>query len=181
MHFRAVHGHRVDTIASFKGAPHTVELMKRYALESQRNPIVRLTAEEVVSGLDPKDYLSEINAIYNFVIGHVRYANDPRTIELVRRPERILKEIIAGKTPSVDCDDMVTLEAALYLSLGRGVRIITVAFQNAFFRGRRQFSHVFLQVQEPRSKRWVNIDPVAAEETGRMLRKVKAFKIWPVA
>ena len=180
MHFRAVHGN-VDTIAPFKGAPHTVALIKRYALESQRSPIVRLTAEEIVSGLDSKDYLSEIEAIYNFVIGHVRYANDPRTIELVRRPELVLREIVAGKTPSLDCDDMVTLELALYLSLGRRVRIITVAFNHAFFRGKRQFSHVFMQVQEPRSKAWINIDPVAAEETGKMLTKVKALKIWEVA
>jgi hypothetical protein len=142
---------------------------------------VRLTAEEIVSELYAKDYNSEIQAIYNFVLAHCRYANDPRTTELVRRPERLIKEITSGKTPSIDCDDMVTLEAALLLSLGRSVRIMTVAFNNAFFRGNRQYSHVLLQAQEPLSKEWINVDPVAAEETGKMLGKVKALKIWPVA
>ena len=180
MQFRALHG-RVDTIGPFRGAPHTVDLIKRYALESQRQPIVRLTAEEIVSGLYAKDYASEIQAVYHFVVSHTRYANDPRTIELVRRPERLLQDIVAGKKPSTDCDDMVTLEAALLLALGRSVRIVTAAFNNAFFRGKRQYSHVYLQAQEPRSKKWVTLDPVAAEETGPMLRKIKALKVWSVA
>jgi len=178
--FRALHG-QVDVAAPFKGAPHTVGLIKRYALESQRNPVVRLAAEEVISGLDSKDYLSEIHAIYYFVLGHTRYANDPRTVELVRKPERVIREIAAGKVPSLDCDDLVTFLAALLLSLGRHVQILTVAFQKAYYKGRLQYSHVLLRVQEPRTGKWVILDPVAAEDTEKMFKRIVAIKIWPLA
>jgi hypothetical protein len=155
--------------------------MQRYAIDAQRNPLVRLLAEEIVTGLAPKDFLSEILAVYNFTCSHLRYANDPRTIELIKRPERIIKEIAAGKTPSVDCDDIATFMAALLLSLGRHVRIVTVAFRKMVYKGNVQYSHVFLQAQEPRSMKWITLDPVAAEDTDKMLSEVRVIKYWPVA
>ena len=175
------YGHRLEFEAPFLGAPQTVALVKKYALESQRSTSVRLLAEEIVCNLGSKDYLSEIIAVYYFVLHNTRYANDPRTIELVRRPERIVAELMAGKTPSLDCDDLVCLIAALCLSLGREVRIVTVAFQNAFYQGQRQYSHVILQVKEPRTHVWIVLDPVAAEDTNQMLKRTRFFKLWAVA
>lgn len=169
---------RLDVSAPFRGAPSTVALIKRYALESQSSPDVRLLAEEIVSELQSKDYGSEIKAIYNFIIAHTRYANDPRTVELVKRPTLVIRELASGKVPSLDCDDLVTLLAALYLSLGRRVRIVTMAQSDVFVGGHRQYSHVFLQVQEPFTRVWISVDPVAAEKTRRMLRTAKAFKVW---
>ena len=178
----------------FHGAPHTVEHIKRVALEAQEHYQVRLLAEDVCGRLGPKDYLSEILAIYYWVCGHVRYMNDPRTIELVRSPRELLvrlqsnvsklRGVYAGKgswKPSLDCDDITALLAALYLALGREVRIITVAFRDAFFNNQRQYQHVYVQVREPRTMQWIVADPVAAEATGEMLRRIKAVKIWPIA
>jgi len=153
--------------APFRGAPQTVALIKQYALDAQSHPSVRLLAEGIVGGLGPKDCVSEIAAIYYYVIGHTRYANDPRTVELVRRPERIIAEINAGKVPSLDCDDLVVLEAALLLSLGREVRVITIAFDKAKYKGQIQYSHVYLQAKEPRTSKWIVLDPVAAEDTAQ--------------
>lgn len=167
--------------APFKGAAQTVALIKQYALEAQSDPRVRLLVEEIVSGLGSKDYVSEIAAVYYYVISHTRYTNDPRTVELVRRPERIVAEILSGKTPSLDCDDLVAFEAALLLTLGREVRVVTIAFQKMQHQGEVQYSHVYLQVKEPRTSRWIVLDPVAAEETATMLRQGKAIKIWPLA
>ena len=127
---------------------------------------------------------------------HTRYANDPRTIELVRSPrdllERLkqnvnaLRDVFAQGShgtwkPSLDCDDLTALIAALCLSLGREVRICTVAFKNMFFRGTRQYSHVYLQVREPRTLAWIVMDPVAAETTPEMLGRIKAIKFWAIA
>lgn len=174
-------GHRLDFEAPFRGAPQTVALIKKYALEAQGNPNVRLLAEEIVHNLGAKDYTSEIIAIYNFVCGHTRYMNDPRTVELVRRPERIVAELAAGKTPSLDCDDIVCLIVALALACGRETRICTVAFKTVYYNGEKQYSHVYCQVKEPRSSQWITLDPVAAEETRSMLGRIKEIKIWPVA
>ena len=174
-------GHTLDALADFRGAKQTVGLIKRYALEAQRKPEVRLLAEQAIQGLRSKDYTSEIAALYYFVLDHTRYSNDPRTIELVRRPERIVREMMSGKTPSLDCDDLVALLAALLLSVGREVQVVTVAFRHAFYNGERQYSHVFLRVIEPRTRQWINLDPVAAEDTNQMLRRGVAFKYWPLA
>lgn len=184
----------------FAGAPHTVRHVRRLAVEAQRFYPLRALAEEIVGRLGSKDYLSEILAIYYWVLGNVRYANDPRNVELVRSPAEVLerlKRFVAALAPiahaqqlgqqvppwrpSLDCDDMVTLMVALLLSLGREVQITTVAFHDAFVQGQRQFSHVLIRVREPRTGQWIILDPVAAESTAEMLQRVKAVKFWPIA
>jgi hypothetical protein len=165
----------------FRGAPHTVHHIKRVALEAQAYYPLRLLAEDIVAAIGSKDALSEILAIYYWVLAHTRYANDPKTIELVRSPRLIVDRLRAGAKPSVDCDDLTALLCAMFLAMGREVRIVTVAFKNAFYNGQRQYQHVYLQVREPRSGQWIVLDPVAAESAGEMLRRVKAVKIWPVA
>jgi hypothetical protein len=155
--------------------------MKDAALRSQAHLPVRLLAEEICKHLQSKDYLSEILSIYYFVLHNTRYMRDPRTVELVRAPHLIVRELTAGKVPNIDCDDSSALIASLLLAMGCECRIVTVAFNDRFYRGQRQFSHVFCQAHEPHSKAWVTLDPVAAEKTGQMLRRVKAAKIWPIA
>lgn len=172
---------RTDVLGEFRGAPATVELVSRYAREAQRDSGVRLFAESLVEGVQSKDYLSEILAVYHAVLQRVRYANDPRSVELVKKPSWVVAQMRAGGVPSLDCDDLVALEAALLLSLGREVRAVTVAFADAFVDGQRQFSHIYLQVREPRTRTWITLDPVAAEDTAQMLRRVRAMKIWPIA
>jgi hypothetical protein len=155
-------------------------------LEAQGYYPLRLLAEDVCGQLGSKDYLSEILAIYYWVLSHTRYANDPRTVELVRAPREVLErlkhavsQLRSGWRPSLDCDDLTALLVAPFLSMGREVRIVTVAW-DAFFRGQRQFQHVYLQVREPRTSQWIVL--------GRRRRghrchaePVKAAKIWPIA
>lgn len=181
--------------APFKGAPHTVQQIKAFALEAQRDYSLRLLAEDLIGRLPPKDYLSETLAVYYWVLANTRYANDPRTIELVRAPGEPLARLraaVAGLRenvrsaqprwrPSLDCDDMTTFLLALFLVLGREARVVTVAFQHAFYQGKRQYQHVLIQVREPRTNQWILLDPVAAESTAEMVRRVKAVKIWPIA
>ena len=171
---------QLQLLEPFRGAEHTVALMRQYALEGQRDLSVRYLAEQAIQDIQSKDYLSEIAAIYYLLLGYFRYANDPRNVELVKRPGLLARQILDGFRPSIDCDDFITLYAAMALSVGREVRFATAAFQNAFYRGQRQYSHVYLQVREPRTTAWIVIDPVAAEDTGTMLRRIRAVKYWPV-
>ncbi len=155
---------------------------------------LRLLAEEIIGRLPSKDYLSEILAIYYWVLGHTRYANDPRNVELVRSPEEVIARlqdhvarllpVARGEAtwkPSLDCDDLCCLLCGLFLQVGREVQIVTVAFNENFVHGQRQYGHVYLRVREPRTSTWIVLDPVAAEGAAEMLSRVKAFKIWPVA
>ena len=159
----------------------TVAVMIDGALRSQDHLEVRLLAEEICNGLGSKDYASEIIAIYYFVLSRTRYMRDPRTIELVRAPHVVVKELATGATPNLDCDDMTALLVALLLAIGAEVRIVTVAFRKAIYQGKVQYSHVYCQAREPRTGAWITLDPVAAEDTPSMLRRVKEMKIWPVA
>lgn len=155
--------------------------MRRAALDSQSNLAVRQLAEAACAGLDSKDYTSEYLALYNLLLQRCRYMRDPRTVELVRAPYLVAQEILAGGRPNLDCDDLSAMLGALVLAVGGNVRFVTVAFRNAFYNGERQYSHVFAQALEPRSGLWIVLDPVAAEKTGEMMRRVRAAAIWPVA
>lgn len=159
----------------------TVEVMIDGALRSQNHLPLRLLAEEICQKLGSKDYLSEILAIYYFVLGNTRYMRDHRTIEFVRAPHVLVDELLAGHTPNLDCDDISALLTALLLAIGCEVQIVTVAFRSMTYRGNKQYSHVYCQAREPRSGAWITLDPVAAEDTPRMLGRVKEVKIWPVA
>lgn len=150
-------------------------------LASQGNSLVRQTAEANCRNIRSKDYTSEILANHNFVESKSRYMRDPRTVELVKAPYIVAAQIARGETPSLDCDDMAALEGALHLATGCEVRIVTVAFRHMFYQGERQFSHVYVEAREPRSRAWIVCDPVAGVETGKMLKRVVALKIWPVA
>lgn len=167
----------------YRGAPQTVAVIADGALKAQEHLPVRLLAEEITQGVANKDYLSEILAIYHWTLPpkHLRYVNDPRTVELVRQPHVIVDEIRAGRRPGLDCDDLVALICALLLAIGREVQIVTVALQHMFHAGERQYSHVYCRAREPRSRRWIVLDPVAAEDTSKMLRRAVAFKYWPLA
>jgi hypothetical protein len=106
---------------------------------------------------------------------------DPRTVELVKAPYLIAQEILDGGRPSLDCDDFAGMECAMGLAMGGPAQLATVAFRRMFYEGRQQYSHVFGEVQEPKTGRWIALDPVAAEGTAQMMRRVVAAKIWPVA
>jgi hypothetical protein len=165
----------------YRGAPQTIQVMRKAALDSQSNLAVRQLAEAACAKLDSKDYTSEYLALYNLLLQTCRYMRDPRTVELVRAPYLVAQEILQGGRPSLDCDDLAAMLGALVLAVGGNVRFVTVAFKNAFFNGQRQYSHVFAQALEPRTGLWIVLDPVAAEKTGEMMTRIKAAAVWPVA
>jgi transglutaminase-like putative cysteine protease len=166
---------------SFKGAPHTAQKVVQAALMSQGYYVVRQMAEDICREIRSKDTLSDGAAIYHFVQSETRYMRDPRTIELVKAPYHVCDQLRAGQRPALDCDDYAALIAALMLSVGAPARVVTVAFQNQFYKGERQYSHIFAQFAEPKTGTWVTLDPVAGENTQKMLSRVIASKIYPVA
>jgi len=174
------HDHNILWL-DYRGAPQTIAVIKRAAVESQAKPNVRMLAEEVTKHLANKDTLSEALAYYNLVLDRTRYMRDPRNVEYVRAPWVVVDQLMAGHTPGLDCDDMTALICALAAISGAECRAVTVAFRNMFYKGRRQYSHVFAQVREPRTGKWITLDPVAGDKTKEMISRVVAAKFWPVA
>lgn len=165
----------------YYGAPQTIEVMRRSILEDADHFDTRQLAEAVCEGLDSKDYLSEYHALYFFLLQRTRYMRDPRRTELVRAPWVISRQILAGHRPSIDCDDMSNWLCAAIVAVGGRVDLVTCAFQRIYFEGRVQHSHVFSRALEPRTKSWIVLDPVAAERTPEMLRRIVDASTWPVA
>lgn len=165
----------------YRGAPQTIAVMRKAALGAQSDFATRQLAEAVCEGLDSKDYSSEYLALYHFLLANSRYMRDPRTVELVRDPTELSKQMLAGRRPSIDCDDGALWLASAVLSIGGHAEFDTVAFSDMFYDGRRQYSHVFTTALEPRSRQKIVLDFVAAEKTPEMLRRVKAAETWPIA
>ncbi len=155
--------------------------MHRAALDSQDKLVTRRFVEWCCQNVASKDYLSEYLAVHYCLLARCRYMRDPKTVELVKAPYLVFDEILRGGTPSIDCDDFAACEEAAILSLGGSVQLVTVAFHDMFYEGRRQYSHVFARALEPRSKTWVILDPVAAPREREMLSQVKAAAFWPCA
>lgn len=166
---------------AYYGAPQTIKVMAKAALDDANHFATRQLAESVCEGLDSKDYASEYLALYHYLLQHSRYMRDPRRVELVRAPYVLSRQMMEGHIPSIDCDDMATWLAAAIMSVGGAVDLCTVAFQLMMYRGQQQFSHVFVRGLEPRTRVYMVLDPVAAEKTPQMLRRVRAAKVWPIA
>lgn len=150
-------------------------------MKSQTKTELRTLAEDICRGLRSKDYLSEALAFYHYVDAYTRYMRDPRTVEFVRAPYIIAQQLLSGVRPQLDCDDMAALLAALVAITGGRCRVATLAFQNLFYRGERQYSHVLAQAFEPKSGTWLCLDPVAGPRTQKMLKQAVAVKFWPIA
>lgn len=166
---------------AYSGAPQTIQVMRRAVLEDGNHFETRQLAESVCEGLESKDYVSEYLALYQFLLARTRYMRDPRRVELVRAPYMVSKQIMAGHRPSLDCDDMATWLAAAVTCVGGAAEFATVAFQDMMYGSQRQYSHVLTRAVEPRTRIRIILDPVAAEKTPQMLRRVKYASIWPIA
>lgn len=169
-------------VVPFDGTDQTLEMMGKYALgpEGEQSFYVRQWAESIVREVPPKDYLSEILALYGWAKSPaLRYTNDALHVEQVKSPLRILREIEQTGTSLVDCDDIATLLCALGMVLGRRAQFAVVGFsapEPSLGRGSRvrspgQFTHVFARLLEPRSKEWIFVDPVAGTRDAEMAKR----------
>jgi hypothetical protein len=163
------------SLGRFRGTPQTIKLMKEYAIgnEGERSFMVRQAAEAIVRHISPKDYLSEILALYGWVRSPaLRYTNDALHVEQVKSPQRILMEVATMGASLVDCDDLATLVAAMALTLGRRPQFVIVGFGAPGV-----YTHVFVRILEPRSKEWIIVDPVAGSRDAEMARRAKHYDI----
>lgn len=169
-------------LGAFRGTPHTVDEMIRASLgdEGERSYKVRHWAERITRWLAPKDYLSEILALRTWATPHpafgpLRYTNDQLHVEMVKTPWRILTEIEQSGRSLVDCDDIACLLAAMGMALGRKATFVIAAFG-----GNQQYTHVFARLLEPRSGKWIVVDPVAGSKERQMLLAITKHKIYEI-
>lgn len=165
------------TIAPFRGPADTVHKM----IEQLRGPrgvqstLVRSLKDHIVRELQPKDYLSEILAVRNFVAERCRYSNDALIVEQIQDPERLAQQIVTYGKAVGDCDDITNLIACLTLQLGRETELVIVGFGPP-----GQYTHIFARAKEPRSGQWIILDPVAGTNEDKMQRRVTTYQVWKI-
>ncbi len=148
--------------------------------------LVRSMAEQAVHQLQPKDYLSEMIAIRNWVATHLRYTNDSLTTEVVKDPQRLVEEILARGKAIADCDEIGEIIATMCRQVGREAEFVTVGFSGPKIWKRAQhwnsneFSHVFARAKDPKSGQWIVLDPVAGTDEAKMLRRVTSWRAWRI-
>lgn len=137
--------------------------MRELTREGKKNPLVRQTAVVLTQGLEQKDHIGEIKALFNFVKNRIRYVRDIRGVETLHTPEVLLK------LKQGDCDDKSILLASLLESLGFQTRFIAVGFQppvkNMFGNLQAQgYSHVFPEVYL--KGKWIPLETTEPVELG---------------
>lgn len=164
-------------IRPFHGPEDTILLMISMTVgpRGEQSTLVRSLKDHIVRDIAPKDYLSEILAVRNFVAEKIKYSNDALAVEQVQDPERMCQEIVQFGKCVADCDEIALLIGTLCRQLGREIEYVTVGFGRP-----NSFAHVFCRVQEPKSGQWIICDPVAGTDESTMLRRVTTHKIWSI-
>lgn len=137
---------------------------------------LRLTIEEIIRGINPRDKLSQLVAIYHWFNRRFHFVNDPIQVELVKDPERLLEEISARGIAIGDCDDASTFLGAAPRTLGIPTRLVRTGFRDVP-KGRLEgpFTHVLVVAQD-QWKRPIVLDPVAGRRSREMLGRVRQYK-----
>jgi len=133
-----------------KDLAQTVEVIRRFILESSHNLRLRRLVARLIKKCKDKDFPCYIEKIVSFVKSKVHYVDDPQKLEILQSPEKTL-EIGIG-----DCDDQAILTGALLRIAGFPVRIV-LGDPNKDGR----FEHVYLKVMLP-NKTWLTVDPTAS-------------------
>lgn len=137
------------------GVEQTLRQMRRLVLESAHDPDVIGWAQDVVRFLPERDPDAAANAFLRWVRSNVRYTEDPVTVEAVKTPEAMLRELVEKGRITGDCDDQVTLLAAGLNAVGVDTEFVVVAADPNF----PDYSHVLVQYASDR-RGWVTMDPI---------------------
>lgn len=169
------------TVEPYRGTDHTVQVMRQLARgeKGERSVKVRRHTEQIIGQLRPKDYSSELIAICRWWGNAGRYTRDPLHVEMLRDPERLVDDALAGKL-AIDCDEFATAIGAGCLCIGARVQFVTVGFSPPAPGQPKIHTHVFCRAQDPRTKTWWVLDPVAGRRTARMVKRVKQFTAFEV-
>ena len=171
------------SIRPFRGAKDTLDLMAKLALgdRGERSVVVRRFTEWVIRDVHPKDYLGEILAIRNVLVQPspmrpgtplFRYLNDPRHVEMVKDPQRMVEEIMSNGTTAVDCDEQALMAATMAMQVGRRPQYVALGFSPG------SLTHVACRVQEPKSGSWIWMDSVAGPRERDAAQRAKEILTW---
>jgi len=155
--------HRIRTPNIATQIARTVQLIGRGILDGARHFEIRAYACGLASEAEPKDYLGQVQKIYDDFLKRWRYVRENG--EWVCVSGNAIHNLILGTAAKPgqrgwgDCDDATVALGALMTAIGLPVQIVTVSGPGS----RSLFTHVFPRVQIPRLG-WVAVDAVGHPE-----------------
>lgn len=135
------------------GTRATLRLMRGLVQQYKSGDRVRRTALELTADLPPKDRVSEVRSLFDFVRDRVRYVRDVLGVETLQTPDATL-DLLAG-----DCDDKSILLASLLESIGHPTRFVAVGYSAP-----GEFQHVYTQALV--GNQWVSLDATMQHAAG---------------
>jgi hypothetical protein len=154
----------------YLGTYATLDQIQRLIYEGLKDFYVRQKAIDILIEHDikPKDYLSEIRALFEWVQKNVRYTKDPFRVEVLHSARRML-ELRAG-----DCDDITILLGSMLESIGHPIRLVIVGPDIS---RPKLFSHIYLEVKY--KSKWIPLDATMSFPVGwaprLLVRKIIPF------
>lgn len=160
---------RVDEVTLGDGYAATVGTLRAMCdLVARRHtePELRARMRAITAGLPSGDFDAEIAAVWRFILAHVRYLRDPLGVEHVTDPLELDREIDEGDgTAQEDCESIALYAATLFASAGYRSAFVVIGRDPS---APDLYTHCYLMVQQPRTKQWINFDPVAAWNDPRL-------------
>jgi transglutaminase-like putative cysteine protease len=123
----------------------TLDFMVRLTREYRTDLTIRKLAEQIVQSVPRKAYMSEAQAIQDWVRNTIRYTQDVYDVEMVKTP------LATYFSHSGDCDDMSLLAGVLMNTIGHPVRYVAVGTRTP-----GEFEHVYPEAKIGR--RWVAME-----------------------
>lgn len=145
--------HEIVTLSGgWRGTRQTVGHIKRLIEQAILDPVVVLTAHDIVRHLPERDKDAEIEAISDYVRRNIRYTRE--SVETTKTPRLMIEEIRKKGRAVGDCDDAVTLWLALHRVVGSRVRVGVISQRKD-----KAANHIFGEVFSP-DRGWVTDDTV---------------------
>lgn len=133
----------------YLGTQSTLKHIQALIQTGSQDFYVRQKAIDILlkTGIQPKEYLSEIKALFEWVQQNIRYTKDPFRVEVLHSARRVM-ELRAG-----DCDDMTILLGSMLESIGHPVRLVIIGPDPL---QPKLFSHIYLEVFH--QGQWIPLD-----------------------
>lgn len=135
-------------------------MLEKLALAGSQDPVLIQFARNATAFTMEKDPLEEAQGVLHMVQSSVRYVQDPLTAELVTDPRTLVRQIESGRMAYGDCDDMVTLTAAMLLAIGHPIEFVTYSTVPG-----KPWEHIYLRMYDTYRNRWFSIDPIMKNHT----------------
>jgi len=133
----------------------TIAYLTNYVKQFRKNELIRNEVENILKFVPEKNWIAEIEAIFEYVKSYVRYTRDIYKVETVKTPLRHIIDIKNNGLSFGDCDDIALLLATLLNSAGYKCRFVLLQSPN---NKANTFNHILVSVLLPKENKWVYLD-----------------------